>query len=188
VSGSPAGQRLVRVGDLGEDLALDHEFDAVVGRTVLIHLSEPGAVLRRLLKPSLSRRAGCLPGVSGAGQLSSSIRLRPYSSRSRTGAGRRAPKRIEPLDRDLSLYRPSSKLGCRHPGCAPTPTSSADAGAYFDLFVSTIRTALPRILEFGIATAEEVDIERLPIGYAPISPPSKRWESAIMVDAWARKP
>lgn len=58
-----------------------------------------------------------------------------------------------------------------------------------DFFVETIRSLLPKILEYGIATPEEVQIDTLGDRmFAAGQKADPQWVGARHISAWARKP
>ncbi|HLI07832.1 MAG TPA: methyltransferase domain-containing protein [Ktedonobacteraceae bacterium] len=147
-------------GDLTH-IQLDIAFDAIVGRLILQHLSDPVAALRHLVRhlrpggivafqeidiPSGENSAPLVPLYE---QMFSWARegLRSVGVDSRFG---------------LQLYRVFLDAGL------PAPQLHGDAfvGAgpdwgWYDVIAETIRSLLPVIIRYGIATAEEIGIDTL---------------------------
>ena len=89
----------------------------------------------------------------------------------------------------LALHRTFLEAGLPPPQMRAHAPVNNGVDANFDLAVAGVRTWLPRILEFGIATAEEIDVdtlgERLRAAFAA---EQRAAIGPISVDAWARKP
>jgi SAM-dependent methyltransferase len=183
-----AGLTQVRfvAGDIRE-AELDLEFDAVVGRLVLVHVNDPAAILTRLT--SLLRPEG----VVAFQEIDWSI-----------GPVSQPPSRSLALVRDWAqdLFRrcgldPYIGLALQRIFLAaglPAPQLRLDAptgnGADFPGYAymeSSVRSGLPQLIKFGIATADDVAIDTLAqrlrdeIGNGTLVLPT-------LVGAWARKP
>ena len=147
-------------GDLTR-LQLDTDFDAVVGRLILQHLSDPVVALRHLVRhlrpggivafqeidiPSGENSAPLVPLYE---QMFSWARegLRSVGVDSRFG---------------LQLYRVFLDAGLPAPQlhCDAFVGAGPDWG-WYDVIAETIRSLLPVIIRYGIATAEEIGIETL---------------------------
>jgi ubiquinone/menaquinone biosynthesis C-methylase UbiE len=169
----------------------DGEFDAAVGRFVLMFIDEPTAVLRHLnraLRPggvvAFQEWVSDVHGVSSARQplLSSMLRLFAETF-GRSGAQ---------LDIGLDLYARMLDAGFE-----PDPTPIAEIALHtgdqlpgarrWALFA---RSMLPKMLEYGLTTEPELDVETLAErlhdecrragGVIPLT-----W---LMVAQWAHKP
>ena len=94
------------------------------------------------------------------------------------------------LSSGLTLHRAYLEAGLPAPQMRAFSVvfTGADT-SYLDYYVANIRSLLPRMLEYGIATAEEVDVdtlaERLSADFAA---EQKVAIGRLNVDAWARKP
>jgi ubiquinone/menaquinone biosynthesis C-methylase UbiE len=141
-------------------LALDQEFDAVVGRCVLFFLSDPVAVLGRLA-------SHLRPGGIVAFQEPGNATLRP-------DALPPSPLLEQMWDWIMETYRRAGmdlKMGLRLfplflEAGLPTPQMRLDAAvgggpdwAGYGYIASMLRTLLPQIEKFGVATSEEVGID-----------------------------
>ena len=179
-----------RAGSIAS-IEFDREFDAVVGRFVLMFIDEPTAVLRRLrevLRPggivAFQEWVGDVHGVSSAKQPLLSLMLGVFADTfERSGAH---------LTMGLDLYARMLEAGFE-----PDPTPIAEIGLRsgdqspgarrWALFA---RSMLPRIVDYGLATELEIDVETLEGrlrdecrnagGLIPLT-----W---LMVAQWARKP
>jgi 2-polyprenyl-3-methyl-5-hydroxy-6-metoxy-1,4-benzoquinol methylase len=135
-------------------------FDAVIGRMVLCHLPDPAATLRRLchfVRPTGiiafqemdESASACVPEAalhSRAGQ---------WILRAASAAGREVDtgSKLYSLFVKAGLPRPTMIAAARVEG---GPQSSRD-----DSIADVIRSLLPIILRFGIASEEEIRIETL---------------------------
>src|SRR4028118_101482 len=141
-------------------LALDEDFDAVVGRCVLFFLGDPTAVLRRLA-------SHVRPGGIVAFQEPGNATLRP-------DALPPSPLLEQTWEWIMETYRRAGmdlKMGLRlfalfSEAGLPAPQMRLDAAvgggpewAGYGYTASMLRTLLPLIEKFGVATAEEVDID-----------------------------
>jgi ubiquinone/menaquinone biosynthesis C-methylase UbiE len=172
-------------------IEFDREFDAAVGRFVLMFIDDPAAILRRLrgaLRPggivAFQEWVGDVHGVSSATQPLLSWMLGLLAETFvRSGAH---------LHMGLDLY-----TGMLEAGFEPHPTPIAEIGLHtadpvagarrWALFA---RSMLPKIVEYGLATEAEVGVETLERrlrdecrsagGLIPLT-----W---LMVGQWANKP
>jgi ubiquinone/menaquinone biosynthesis C-methylase UbiE len=174
-------------GDVA-DLSLKDSFDAVVGRLVLMYLPDPVAALRRMANHVRTDGLIIFHEMDTAG-----FRSLPYSPVFEKCAGwinetcRRGG--IE-TQMGLKLYQtflsaglpaPQMILGARIEGGQNSPA--------YEYVAQTVRSLLPMVEQFGVAKAEEVQVETLAQrmrdevttgGGVIVIPP--------LVGAWARKP
>jgi SAM-dependent methyltransferase len=163
-------------------------FDALVGRFVLMYLTDPAATLAHLLR--FLRPGGVVVFQEVEMSLARSV---PPVRLFETCAGwiretfRRAGSEIDMGSRLFSTYqrvdlpRPEMYLEGRVDG-------GAGAAAY-DLVAQTVRSLLPMMERLGVATSSEVEVETLAArleaetcgggGVVMLSP---------LIGAWARKP
>jgi len=169
---------------------LDGHFDAAVGRCILFWVPDPVDVLRRVA-------ASVRPGGSVAFQepgnaVSRPVALHPSPLMDRTSSWLLDTFARSGLDwyMGLRLYPIFVDAGL------PGPTMHLDAAVGggpewigYEYMASLIRAVLPRIIQSGVATAEEVDIDSLA--------DRLRWESIDQrgaaatwgfVSAWSHKP
>jgi ubiquinone/menaquinone biosynthesis C-methylase UbiE len=172
------------------DLTLSQEFDAIVGRFVLPFLPERTAILRRLTQ---HLRPGGVVAFQEYNFSSDPSLFYPPSllwqqvwswmtqSYQRVGAE---------LQMGLKLYGTFLEAGLPVPQMryeavlAGEPTSPI-----YDLWADTLRDMLPMLVKFGIATAEDVDIETLADRMrAEIVSHHGAVRTPAIVSAWARLP
>lgn len=149
-------------GDLRE-LSLDRDFDALVGRLVLMYLSDPVAVLRQLL-PRL--RPGGVAAfhemdftMSGVAYPPSHLAEQVYRwiTRAATSSGAETAMgmKMHWVLLDAGFETPQMLLDMMIGG------SSAFIEEMTAYLADTVRSLLPLLIKGGIATAEEVEIESL---------------------------
>ena len=143
-------------------LTLEQEYDAIIGRFILMHLPEPAAALRRLTdhlrsggvvafqEMDLSSHADAFYPPSTLWEQVWSWCTQPFQQ-----AGGE-------LNRGLKLYRTFLDAGLP----APQVRYEAAIGSEpdwvgFEWWAETVRIFLPLIEQFGIATAEEIGVETL---------------------------
>ncbi len=142
-------------------VALPDDFDAVVGRLVLIYIQDKVALLRRLVKQL--RPGGIVafqePYFTLAGTALPPAPLFTQACHWIVEVFHRA--RLD-TDIGLNLYRLFLDAGLPDPGMDSTLTMGG--GPYwagYENLVDLARALLPLMLKLGVATAEEVDIETL---------------------------
>ncbi len=143
-------------------LELDQDFDAIVGRFILMHLAEPVAVLRRL------KRYLCPGGVMVfqeydlSGYLEGSYPPSPLWEQSRRLC-------IEPFQRAGGNVKMGMQLyGAFLQAGLPAPQLRFEAAIGggpdwpgYEWQAETVRVFLPLIKQFGMATEEEIGIDTL---------------------------
>ncbi len=183
------GQVSFQAGDIN-DLTLDQEYDAIVGRLVLQYLPERAAILRRLtqyLRPGgivafqeydLSTDFSlCYPPSSLWQQVWSWI------TQAFQAAGAE-------LQMGLKLYGTFLESGLPGPQMRyEAVLAGGPASPVYELAADTVRALLPMLVKFGIATPEDVDIETLEdrlrteiVSHQGVA------RSPAIVSAWVRKP
>jgi SAM-dependent methyltransferase len=146
-------------GDI-QEVELDNDFDAIVGRLIFFHLREPVKVLRRLLnrlKPGGLvvfqdydiTPAACYPPSPLFEQAISRI----MEGFRRGGADPQIGMKLPKIFREAGLPEPELR-------CEASISTSPDWAGY-DQLAGVTRTLLPLILKTGLATAEEIQIETL---------------------------
>jgi ubiquinone/menaquinone biosynthesis C-methylase UbiE len=181
---------IFRAGDVGS-VAVEGEFDVVVGRFVLMFQKDPTAVLRHLserLRPgailAFHEPVTDVPGVSATRQpLLASILELLARTMERSGAH---------VNMGLELHSRMLEAGLE-----PAPAAIAEIGVRLGdpsagprRWALFVRSLLPRIVEYGLATESEVDVDTLEWrlreefasagGLMPLT-----W---LMVAQWARTP
>jgi ubiquinone/menaquinone biosynthesis C-methylase UbiE len=144
------------------DLSLEQRFDVLVGRFILMHLPEPEAVLRRLsdcVRPGgiVAFQEYDLSGSADAFYPPSPLWERTWHWS--TGAFERAGGNLHAGMQLPSMFRAAGLP-------APRMRYEASIGADrdwpgFEMRAADVRTFLPLILQFGLATEEEIGIETL---------------------------
>jgi ubiquinone/menaquinone biosynthesis C-methylase UbiE len=154
---------LRRADDLELTSHFSHgSFDAVVGRLVLMYQPDPSACLRRLstvLRPggfAMFHEVQMAMGWHGAHPPSSTLtKLWGWMSAACAQAG------VE-LQMGLKLRQTFLDAGFAAPELLLTSSvSGGSESPAYEYLAETIRSLLPAILKFGIATADEVEIETL---------------------------
>ncbi|HET7503791.1 MAG TPA: class I SAM-dependent methyltransferase [Kofleriaceae bacterium] len=144
------------------DQSFTEPFDAVVGRLVLMYQPDPAECLRRLstvLRPggvAMFHEAQMAMGWYGAYPPSPTLtRLWGWMSTACARAG------IE-IQMGLKMRQALLAAGFVAPELLLTSwVSGGPEASTYEYLAHTIRSLLPAIVKFGIATAEEVDIETL---------------------------
>jgi len=148
-------------GDLRE-VALDGEFDAVVGRLVLMYLAEPVETLRSLARRV---RSGGIVAFQDYNFTPHSLVTSPPIPLWQRAYGwflAVVPKAGIPTEMGYALRRVFLEAGLPAPRMELNSAVGGGPDFYaYDLMAEVIRSVLPLILEFGIATEEEVDIGTL---------------------------
>jgi SAM-dependent methyltransferase len=182
---------LTNVSFIHDDLhttPIDDEFDAVVGRLILLYTPEPAQILRKFA--ALVRPGGVVAVMEfemhAAGTLPAtelSVRTVHWITEAfyRSGLDARLGARLGPIMRDAGF--PDATVvglqGYREPGDPAGPKLAAE----------TVRTLLPAIVQTGLATAEEVDIDNLEDRLARESNRlGTTFKPPTLVGAWARMP
>ncbi len=171
-------------------IELSEKFDAVVGRLVLIHLSEPTKAIRKLtthLKPG---------GIVAFEEVDLTVwqclkhpktpLLNTLSQWcidlfERTGTS---------LGMGLDLYRTFVEAGLPEPFIhLSAPVGCHENWAGYEYAANTVQSMLPLIEEYGIATSKEVDVKTLAERLRKEVKESKRpLVLGIHLTAWARLP
>jgi SAM-dependent methyltransferase len=164
----------------------EQRFDAVVGRLVLMYLSDPARTLRSLvrhLRPGgimafheiILNSMQCVPPIPLMRQVTHWV----LTAFERAGA-----------ELDMGLRLPATfraaGLTPAEPYAAARPVAGADSGGY-EVIAAVTRSLLPAIEKFGIATAAEVDIDTLADRLRDATVAADAcWLSPVLVGAWAR--
>ena len=147
-------------GDI-RTVGLDNDFDAVVGRLVLLYLGNPAEALRAAAG---HLRPGGIVAFQEADFTTGSIAL-PVSSLNqllwhwwRETVGRAGLE----LSMGFKLYQAFMDAGLPAPQLhLDAPVGGGPGWAGYDYIAESIRSILPLMLKLGIATAAEVDIDSL---------------------------
>lgn len=164
-------------------------FDALVGRFILMYVPDPVATLRhfsRFLRSGASV-AFFEPDFTVPSRGAPEIPLARQIEQWNAEVFRRSGARI---DMGMQLYRVFREVGFVGSGCSAFHFSGCGINREMvELSVAGVRSVLPKIVEYGIATAEEVGIDTLADRlYAAAVEADPQWVSTRFVAAWARKP
>ncbi len=177
-----------QAGNINE-LALDQDYDAIVGRLILLYLPERIAVLKRLL-------THLRPGGVAAFQ--------EYDLDPQGGFFYPPPlleKQVWPwIIQAFERTGAELRMGLKLPSTfvevgLPAPQLRYEAAVGFgpdsrvkEVLVEVTRSVLPLLVKFGVATAEEVDIDTLLERFRAEHISQPRMEHLpVMIAAWARK-
>lgn len=175
-------------GEIGQ-VALADDFDALVGRLVLMYFGDPAATLRRLLRHvrpggvvAFQETAGLVAGVSSPScALTAQVWSRMRQVQAHAGADTGMGFRLRRTFLDAGLPEPEMRLDARVSGGPDAPSYETQA--------ATIRSLLPKIVEYGIATVEEVGVDTLA---ARLRREVVAGDATVIglstISAWARKP
>jgi ubiquinone/menaquinone biosynthesis C-methylase UbiE len=178
------------------DLAPDQEHDAIVGRLILMYLPERAAILRRLaqhLRPGgvLAFQEYDFSDLSGDSS-DSSLCYPPSPLWQQTGswiiqAFQRAG--VE-LQMGMKVYGTFLEAGLPAPRLRyEAILAGGPESPIYEFMAEVVRALLPMLVKFGIATAEEVDIETLTDRLREeIVSHQGAARSPAIVSAWVRKP
>lgn len=164
-------------------------FDALVGRFILLYLPDPAATLRNLAH---SLRSGAIiafmePDFTIPSSTSPPLpEFRKYEEWV-TEVLRRSGART---DMGMQLYHAYRDAGFVNTNTMVSHLSGCGVTRRMvDLYVETIRSVLPKIVEYGITTAEEIQIDSLGDRlFAAAQEADPQWVGVRYVSAWARKP
>lgn len=172
---------------LDKDLPLDLEFDALVGRIVLMFLPSPAAALKRLAQHV--RPGGLVlfqePDMSWAKSVPKVPTVEKAASWMReifmgAGADSEFGPKLHAIFKGAGLPAPQMRVDGLiegSDGAAPT------------LLAESIRAMLPAIEQFGLATREEVDIDSFEDRIrAELQGADATMSSPLLISAWSHLP
>ena len=178
------------VGDC-RTASLPDDFDAVIGRYVLMYTGDPAATLASVVKhvrpgglvAFAEADFGTAVDFSKRGPSALSTRLWEWAEAAFQHADNYPGMAIE-------LYRAFLASGLNTPEMLLlAPLSGAHHGVAFEWSTESIRSLVPLLEKFGIATADEVDIDTLK---DRVRSDCQEHNSLLMllpmVTAWAKKP
>ena len=163
-------------------------FDALVGRFILLYLPDPTATLRRLSR--LVRSGGIIaflePDISVPARSFPELPLYRQCEEWFQEVFRRSGARI---DMGMRLYHTYRDAGFVEPATMVLHLSGCGVQReLIEFFTEGIRSILPKIEQYGIATRAEVQIEtladRLEAAGREADP---QWVGGRYIAAWARK-
>jgi ubiquinone/menaquinone biosynthesis C-methylase UbiE len=171
------------------EFADSEKFDALVGRFILMYLPDPVAILRHrsqqlrtgaaiaFMEPDFTVDSRIFPDFPQFKACSTWI----------SEALRHSGARI---DMGMRLYATYLAAGFVNTATEATHLSGCGFSREMaDFFAETIRSILPKIVQYGIATLEEVQIDTLADRMdAACRNADPQWVSSRYISAWARKP
>jgi ubiquinone/menaquinone biosynthesis C-methylase UbiE len=171
------------------EFADSEKFDALVGRFILLYLPDPVAILRHLSQQLRSGAAIAFmePDFTVDSRTFPDFPQFKDCARWVSEALRQSGARI---DMGMRLYATYRDAGFVNTATEVTHLSGCGCSrAMADLFAETIRSILPKIVQYGIATLEEVQIDTLADRMdAACRNADPQWVSSRYISAWARKP
>ena len=135
------------------------EFDAVIGRFILVHMPDPAAVLRTIAR---STRPGTLI-VSMEMDMSTASASTPFPLMATQVANicrMYAGMGLTP-DMGARLFATYRAAGLSPRLTAFTPMGDRTQTAGFDFLVESVRSLIPAMEKLGITTASEIDVDTL---------------------------
>jgi 2-polyprenyl-3-methyl-5-hydroxy-6-metoxy-1,4-benzoquinol methylase len=143
-----------------DDFNIDREFDAIIGRFILLYLRDPASLLRRLSRQL--RQGGVIlfqeVDMSTVSQhppspLFAEVYRWIFAAFSAAGAERDMGAKLLPTFLSANLPRPEM--------IAVTPVQSGPNSAYYEFLSDMVVSMLPIIERAGIASAAEIDVATL---------------------------
>jgi len=149
-------------GDIIGAVLPDEDFDAVVGRLVLMYVPDPAEALRKLVRKV---RPGGIVAFQDFDQTPRSLVAHPRMPLwERVFEWVTAVAEKAPVDQEMGykLFRTYVDAGLPPPKMeVNSPVGGGPNWAGYEYVAETLRSMMPLVLKFGIATAEEVEIETL---------------------------
>jgi SAM-dependent methyltransferase len=170
---------------LDKELPFDRDFDAIVGRIVLMFLPSPAIVLRRLVRHLAPGGLVIFqePDMSWAKSVPRSPTVERAASWMREVFRRSgADSEFGPM-----LFGIFKAAGLPDPEMRVDGLLYGSEGAGPELLADTIRAMLPAIEQFGVATASEIGIATLEDRIrAELAAADATMSSPLLVSAWVR--
>lgn len=164
-------------------------FDALVGRFILMYLPDPVAIVRHLssqlrsgaviafMEPDFSVQGRAFPEMPGF----QNVAIWITEVLRRSGARLDMGMRLHATFRDAGFVDTMTEVS-HLSGCGMNRGMT-------DYFVDTVRSLMPKIIEYGIATADEIQIDTLADRFEAASRVADpQWVGTRYISAWARKP
>jgi len=185
------GQVRFLEGDV-RTIALPDDFDAVVGRLVLLYVGDPVEAVRAAA--SRVRPGGIVAFQEADWTLlyawGAAGFLPPLRTQLSTWAYRVYEQSGAHVSMGMALHRTFVDAGLGPPEMSlHAPVGGAPDWPGFDLMADGVRSVLPLLEQYGIATAAEVEVETLAARLcAEVGTSSMPLVLFPLVGAWARKP
>lgn len=185
-----AGYKNIRFQTAEFDEFADPEpFDALVGRFILLYLPDPTATLRQLSK---HLRSGAVIAFMEP-DFTVESRIFPEIPQSQV-AGHWVAEALRcsgaTIDMGMRLYSTYRAAGFVKTATEATHLSGCGFSRQMaELVEETVRSLLPKLIQYGIATAEQVQIDTLADRMlASVHDIDPQWVGTRYISAWARKP
>lgn len=137
-------------------------FDAIVGRLVLMYQSDPSLCLRRLAKLLRPEGAAVFQEVQMTTGWHGAVPASPLLDRMWALMSATCGRAGIELDMGLKLRQTLLKAGFVSPELLLTGrVEGGPDSPVYEYFAETIRSVLPAMVQLGIATAAEVDVDTL---------------------------
>ena len=186
-----AGQGLQHIAFEQRDCqtAADEQYDAAIGRHVLIHMRDPLHVIRCAAATVHPGGIVAFQEYDFTARISSFPQV-PLFERSKDMFAKLFNALGSNANIGTQLFHLLHKAGLSKPQCRlEAPIDGGPDSPFYDWFAETIRSLLPRLESLGITTAAEIDIETIATRLreetvsrnASVAAPS-------MISAFARKP
>lgn len=144
------------------NLALDGQYDAIVGRLILEHLPEHTAILERLLPYLHSGGVVAFQEYDLVGFAESSLPHSPLLEQAASWVLQVFQRVGVELRMGMRLYSEFLKVGLPAPEIRyEAAIGGGPSWVGYEWFAGSVRAVLPLILKFEVATAEEVGIDTL---------------------------
>lgn len=175
------------VADVRQEINLIGEFDALIGRFILIHIAEPAAILKRLLKYV---RPGGLVAFQEADLSMGAV---SYPRRELFDQFARWQERLlvrigTERSMGLKLYHTFLDAGLPEPFLRVQATLGNAADGTPEQGAGWLRSVLPLLVQHQIASEQEVEVDTFAARlYAEMMAKRAVIMGAPLVDAWARK-
>jgi SAM-dependent methyltransferase len=170
---------------IDDDLPIGREFDALVGRLVLMYLPAPAVTLRRLVR---HLRPGALVAFQEINILGArAVPARPTIERAQTWIREAFLQSGVEVQMGPKLHAVFKAAGLPPPQMRVDGLISGSEGVVPALMTDVIRTILPLIEQLGLATESEVDIATLEDRMrAELEAVDGTLSSPLLVGAWSR--
>jgi ubiquinone/menaquinone biosynthesis C-methylase UbiE len=148
-------------GDI-RDLPLDHDFDAIIGRLILMHLREPAALLRRLATYLCPGGLLAFQEYDPATFANGSYPHSPLWEQAASWIIQTFGQAGIELQMGMKFSSTFLEAGLPAPQLRyEAPIGSGPEWVGYEVIAETVRAILPIIVKFGVATEEVIGIATL---------------------------
>lgn len=172
---------------LEDSLDFGREFDALVGRLVLMYLPSPAVILRRLVR---HLRPGALVAFQETNMFGArAIPSTPTLERAATWIREAFLKSGAEVQMGPKLHAVFKAAGLAPPQMRVDGLISGSEGVVPELMTGMIRSIMPLILHLGLATEADIDIDVLEDRMrAELEAVDGTLSSPLLIGAWTRLP